>query len=323
MITLKVDPDGASRSGGIFFRTIAQALQEAEKYAGDKVIIEIAAGVYRERLEIHQPDISFRGMGCMNTILTYDDYAKCILPDGEKRGTFRTPTLFIDADRFHAANMTFENSAGRGADVGQALALYVDGDGMVFENCRISGSQDTLFTGPLPPFPYEKNGFRGPKENAPRINGRHYYVNCFISGDVDFIFGSATALFEDCEIFSRDLGQEINGYVTAASTPQGQTYGYVLNRCRFTGECKPGSVYLGRPWRNYARTVILNSYLGRHIHPAGFHDWNKNEAHSTVFYAEYKNYGPGADTSGRAAFVRQLTDAEAAGFTLEKVLGDM
>ncbi len=312
MIILRVNPVHAPCSGGIYFTTIAGALQEAEKYAGEKVTIEIAPGVYRERLEIHQPDIFFKGVDCLKTVLTYDDFANAILPDGEKRGTFRTPTLFIDADRFHACGMTFENSAGRGRDVGQALALYVDGDGIVFEDCRMIGSQDTLFTGPLPPVPYEKNGFRGPKENAPRINGRHSYKNCFISGDVDFIFGSATAYFENCEIFSRDLGQEINGYVTAASTPQGQPYGYVFNRCRFTGDCGPGSVYLGRPWRNYARTVILNSYLGSHIHPAGFHDWGKKDAHDTVFYAEYKNYGPGADISGRAAFVRQLTDTEAA-----------
>ncbi len=377
MFLIKVDPLHTP-SDSACFKTIAQALREAEKHADESITIEIAPGFYRERLEVHQPDVFFRGTNCLNTILSYDDYAKAIMPDGEKRGTFRTPTLFIDADRFHACGMTFENTAGRGCDVGQALALYVDGDGIVFDNCRICGSQDTLFTGPLPPAPYERNGFRGPKENAPRVNGRHYYKNCFISGDVDFIFGSATAYFEDCEIFSRSPEKEICGtgiamptskwqpgetvtaapnsqsqpgrtvtaaptsqsqpgrtvtaaptsqsqpcgYITAASTPQGQPYGYVFNHCRFTSDCGPASVYLGRPWRNYAKTVILNSYLGSHIHPAGFHDWDKPDAHDTVLYAEYKNDGPGAYISGRAAFVRQLTDAEAACYARDYVIGN-
>lgn len=320
MRMIRVDPL-YSKPGGLTFTTIGDALDEAKNYTGEEITIEIAPGIYRERLEIQQPNIFFQGTDSTKTILTYDACAKSILPDGEKRGTFRTPTLFINADDFHASNMSFENCAGKGADVGQALALYVDGDRIVFEGCRIIGHQDTLFTAPLPQVPFEKNGFRGPKENAPRVNGRHYYKDCYISGDVDFIFGSATAFFENCEIFSRELNQEINGYITAASTPQGQAYGYVFSHCHFTGNCKAGSVYLGRPWRDYAKTVILYSELGSHIHPAGFHDWNKQHTHETVFYAEYQNYGPGADLSGRGSFVRQLTDVEATEYTREKVLG--
>ena len=174
MFLIKVDPLHTS-SDSACFKTIAQALREAEKHAGESIIIEIAPGLYRERLEVHQPDVFFKGTDCRNTILTYDDYAKDIMQAGEKRGTYRTPTLFINADRFHACGMTFENTAGRGRDVGQALALYVDGDEIVFENCRISGSQDTLFTGPQPPAPYETDGFRGPKGEAPRVKGRQYY----------------------------------------------------------------------------------------------------------------------------------------------------
>lgn len=134
--------------------------------------------------------------------------------------------------------------------MGQALALYVDGDRILFDRCRMLASQDTIFTGPLPPKEIEPNGFIGPKQYAPRINGRHYYKDCFIRGDIDFIFGSATAYFENCELYSQDIGREINGYVTAASTPEGQEYGYVFEGCHFTGNCPPRSVYLGRPWRN-------------------------------------------------------------------------
>lgn len=123
---------------------------------------------------------------------------------------------------FTASNLTFENSAGPGTKVGQALALYVDGDRIAFHDCRFLGNQDTLFTAPLPPKEIEPNGFVGPKQFAPRINGRHFYQRCYIEGDIDFIFGGATAYFEDCEFFSKYTGQPISSYVTAASTPEGQ-----------------------------------------------------------------------------------------------------
>lgn len=313
---ITVDQDGSGD-----FHTIEESLEAARQYEGSKVTIQIGKGIYKEKIVISQRMITFIGEDTRATIITYDDYANLILEDGEKRGTFRTPTVFIDANDFTAMNLTFQNTAGSGTKVGQALALYVDGDRISFDNCRILGGQDTIFTAPLPPVPFELNGFRGPKEFKPRLMGKHYYKECFICGDVDFIFGGATAYFEDCEIFSNDTGKEINGYITAASTPAGEKFGYVFNRCRFTSNCPPKSVYLGRPWRNYAKVVIMNSEIGEHIMPEGWHDWGKIEARDTVFFAEYKNFGEGAVLDYREPWVKMLSDQEAENYGREIVLG--
>lgn len=303
------------------YPTIKEALAAAAEYINCKVTIELEKGIYREKLTINQNDITLSGECAGETIITYGDYALEILEDNEKRGTFRTSSVFIDANDFTARNITFENSAGPGTEVGQALALYADGDRLIFDNCRLIGGQDTLFTAPLPPVAYEQNGFRGPKEFAPRNHGRHFYKQCFICGDVDFIFGGATAYFEECEIFSNNVNKEINGYVTAASTVLDKE-GYVFHRCKFTSNCPGRSVYLGRPWRNYARVAILNSEIGEHIREEGWHDWGKTEATNTVCFAEYKNTGRGAGIEKRPAWVKILTEEEALSYTIDKVLGD-
>lgn len=315
---IKVAQDGSGD-----FRTITEALEALQQQAPanePEHTIFIAPGIYKERLEIKTPYVTLLGEDPQNTVITYDLCAKMPMEDGGKRGTFRSYSVFIDTHDFTAKNITFENSAGLGSQVGQALALYVDGDRIVFDHCRMLGSQDTIFTGPLPPKEIEPNGFIGPKQNAPRINGRHYYKDCLIRGDIDFIFGSATAYFENCEIYSQDIGRGINGYATAASTPEGQEYGYVFQNCRFTSNCPDSTVYLGRPWRNFAKTVILNSWLGPHIRPEGWHNWNKTEAEATVLYGEYNNIGPGADLSHRPDWIVRLTEADASRYTKEAVL---
>lgn len=306
---------------GSSFSTIGEALTAAAKYAGEKIRIVIESGTYREKLIINQDYITLCGENPLNTIISYGDYAKEILEDNEKRGTFRTSTVFIDGNDFTARNLTFENSSGPGTKVGQAIALYVDGDRMTFHNCRLLGGQDTLFTAPLPLTAYEKNGFRGPKEFAPRVHGRHWYKECFICGDVDFIFGGATAYFEDCEIFSNHVNQDINGYVTAPSTLE-DVQGYVFNRCNFTSNCPKKSVYLGRPWRNHAKAAILNSQIGEHIVEEGWHDWGKIDARDTLCFAEYNNTGMGAVTTKRPEWIKLLTKEEASLYERDKILGD-
>lgn len=302
------------------FYTINEALSAAKALTDSEVTIRIDKGIYKEKMTVKTDNLTLIGEAPEETIITYGDYALEILEDGEKRGTFRTATLFIDANDFTAKNITFENSAGPGKKVGQALALYVDGDRMTFENCRLLGGQDTLFTAPLPTAAYEKNGFRGPKEFAPRIHGRHLYKKCYICGDVDFIFGGATAYFEECEIFSNNTNQEINGYVTAASTLEEEA-GYVFNRCKFTSDCPPKSVYLGRPWRNYAKVAILNSDIGEHITEEGWDDWGKTDARHSVCFAEFNNTGIGADTKKRPTWIKLLTKEEALQYDKDKVLG--
>ena len=157
--------------------------------------------------------------------------------------------------------------------------------------------------------------------SSKRINGRHLYDHCYIEGDIDFVFGSATAYFDECTFHSTPTDRTINGYVTAASTAQGQAYGYVMNNCRFTSSsCPARSVYLGRPWRNFAKTVLINCYMGPHIHPEGWHDWNKPEARDTVFYAEYQSYGPGADMERRPDWVVRLKSEELCYYSKKAVL---
>lgn len=312
---LYVSADGTKE-----FCSIGEALEAAGKYSGGEVLIHIAPGIYNERITIKQDNVSFIGEDAHTTKITWSDAAADVMPEGDKRGTFRTPSVFIDADNFYACHISFLNEAGQGDEVGQALAVYADGDKLIFESCRFEGYQDTLFTAPLPKKEMQPGGFKGPKEFAPRRHGRHLYKNCYISGNVDFIFGSATAYFEGCEIFMRNRNDAICGYVTAPSTYEGEKYGYVFNHCRFTSDCPRESAYLGRPWRNFARAVILNSEIGAHIKKEGWHDWNKKNAWDTMLFAEYKNFGEGAGME-RASFVKILTDDEAAEYTRENVLG--
>jgi pectinesterase len=311
-------------------RSLGEALQTIPTDNREPVTIYLHEGIYKEKLVIDRPYITLIGDGADKSIITYDHYARMVMSDQSKRGTFRTQTLLVNTHDFMAKNITIENTSGIGRDVGQAIALYVDGDRNSFYHCKILGSQDTLFTGPLPPSAYQAGGFTGPLEFAPRINGRQYYYQCLIKGDVDFIFGSATAYFEECEIFSckndaeppntNPEDQKVYGYITAASTPEGQEYGYVFDRCRITGNCPPDSVYLGRPWRNFARTVFIECELGEHIRREGWHDWDKQQAHGTVLYGEYHSRGPGANPVGRAKFSKQFSEKDVEKFTKERIL---
>ena len=302
------------------FRSVGQALACLPPDREEEIVFFIHKGIYKEQIVITRPRVTLLGESKAETILTFDLYARMTMADGGKRGTFRTYSCLVDTHDVTFKNLTLANSAGPGPKFGQALALYADGDRLMFDNCRFLGNQDTLFTGPLPPTEVEPGGFVGPKEFAPRVNGRHYYRNCYMEGDIDFIFGGATAYFEGCEFFSKDIGQPVNGYVTAASTPFGQPYGYVMRNCRFTSECPPGTVYLGRPWRDYAKTVLISCYMDRHICPEGWHDWNKLSARQNCFFAEYQSFGPGADINARPCWTRRLSDQDLPLFSPESVL---
>lgn len=311
------------------FLTVGQAIAALPTDNDLPVTIFIKPGTYHEKIELKRSNVILMGENAQDTILTYDDCATQLMPDGSKRGTFRSYTMLVDADDIVLENLTIRNAAFPRSKAGQALALYADGDKILVKDCRLESYQDTLFTGPLPPAPLSPGGFTGPKEFDDRIVGRQLYQNCYICGDIDFIFGSATAYFENCEIasvYSEKLGSDkdgkepVYGYATAASTPEGFPYGYVFDHCNFTSTCPDRSVYLGRPWRNYAQTILLYCTLGSHIRPEGFHDWNKKEAHDTILYAEYLSTGPGASPSDRASFVKQLSKEEALFYSKEKVL---
>lgn len=232
-----------------------------------------------------------------NKTYTGDTGAFDVHADGRPYHTFRTQTVLADGDNIIFRSCRFENKAR--PDRGQAIALYLDGDDIICEDCKLYGWQDTLFLAPLPPKEYEKDGFLGPKEHTPRTPRSYHFRNCLICGTVDFIFGGAAAVFENCEFMSMGAG-----YVFAPCTPQGAEYGFIARNCIFTAAegVADESVYIARPWREYAQVRLENCRLDRHIHRQGWHDWGK-AVHDTVRFEEYGSYGEGAVMSCRPDYI--------------------
>ena len=223
--------------------------------------------------------------------------------DGRPYHTFRTATVLADGNHLRFRNCVFENTAGPAETAMQAIALYLDGDDIELDNCLIRGAQDTLFLAPLPEKELQKDGFLGPKQFEPRTDRVFVFHDCRIEGSIDFIFGGATAYFHNCEFFSNG-----RGYIFAPSTPAHVKTGFVADHCRFTADpsVPDGSCYIARPWRNYASVTLKHCELGRHIHPAGWHDWNKKEAHGTMRFTEMDSFGPGYVPEERPSFVRVI-----------------
>jgi len=283
-----VAADGSGR-----FRTIQEAINAAPDNQSSRTIIFVKKGVYKEKVVVaaSKKNLTFIGEDVMKTIITYDDYSPRVV----EKDTIRTMTSYsfaIDAEGFIAENITFVNSAGA---VGQAVAVHVISDKVIFRNCRFIGNQDTLLV----------NG-----------TGRIYFSNCYIEGTTDFIFGSAIALFENCRILSKK-----NSFVTAASTPQGNRYGYVFKNCLLTADTTTTLVFLGRPWRPYARVVYIDCWLGKHIRAEGWDNWRKADNEKTAYYAEYKSKGPGANPAGRVYWSHQLTDEQVKIYSKEQIFG--
>lgn len=285
--TMTVIPDGTGD-----FTTVQAAVDAVPENNTKPVIVHIQPGTYKEKIVVPRSKrfVTFKGQNDQMTVLTYDLYAGVKDENGKEIGTFRTPSVTIEADDFTAEQITFENTAG---DVGQAVAVAVTGDRAVFRHCRFLGWQDTLL------------------DNS----GRHYYENCYIAGHCDFIFGGGTAFFERCQIHCLQAS-----YITAASTPEHQPYGYVFSHCTITGEPENSRTYFGRPWRDYASVVFLNTEMSAVVRPAGWHNWDKPHREQTSRYAEYNSTGPGAAPQARVNWSRQLTQAEAEKITVQTVL---
>ncbi|MBQ1506436.1 MAG: hypothetical protein IIZ48_06680 [Erysipelotrichales bacterium] len=254
-----------------------------------------------------QTEIAVDGVRLKNGVIENDFGAYEMMDDGFKRGTFRSYTLYISADRVTLENMEIRNTSGY--HNGQAIALMVDGDEFTAERCIISSYQDTLFIAPLPEYEYEARGFVGPLENKSREFRHARFINCLIEGSVDFIFGGGFGYFTECEFRSRNIHSEINGYVFAPSTPADQPYGFVADRCKFTAEeGLDDSVYLARPWRDYAKCLMADCTVGPHIKPEGYSDWNKPHARIT---SEFKEFGSlCAGSCSRADWIKEVTDED-------------
>ena len=289
------------------YMKVQDAIDAVPNYSHDKITtILIKAGTYKEAIDI--PHTKFRmkimGQGADKTILTYDRYAEQLWPDNDfKVGTSGSASIYIHSSYVTFEDITFENTAGEGKEIGQAVAVFTDGDFLFFHRCRFIGNQDTLYT-------YGRFG----KEGGIK---RNYFLDCYIEGTTDFIFGPSIAYFENCHIHSKK-----NSYVTAASTLQGQKYGYVFKNCKLTADPGIDKCYLGRPWGAYAKTVFLGCELGPHIVADGWHDWEKEGKPNTKknsYYAEYQNVGPGAK-GPRVKWAHTLTAKQAAEYTFEKVM---
>ena len=178
--------------------------------------------------------------------------------------------------------------------MGQAVALHIEGDYFIAENCQLLGNQDTLY--------------------ASGHKSRQYFKNCFISGTTDFVFGAATAIFYNCELYSK-----ANSFITAANTSKEKKFGFVFIKCNLTADSNVTKVYLGRPWRSYAKVVFFNCYMGKHIAPEGWHNWNKPEREKTAVYSEYNNKGEGANSNKRVDWSNQLTERQAKAYNVEQI----
>lgn len=281
-----------AQDGSGDYTSIQEAINNAKAFPYEKITVFIKEGIYNEKVKIHEwnTNIHLIGESKEKTIIRYDDaFNKVSLG---RNSTFYTYTLLVEANDIVLKNLTIENAAG---EVGQAVALSVFSNRVVVENCNILGNQDTLYASGI---------------------GKQYYKNCNIEGTTDFIFGSATAYFENCTIHSKK-----DSYITAASTPKDANFGYVFKNCHLTASNTTTQVYLGRPWRIYAKTVFIQCTLDQHILPEGWHNWSKPEAEKTTFYAEFENKGAGASFSKRVSWSHQLTKKEIKKYSLQNILG--
>jgi pectinesterase len=284
-----VAPDGSGQ-----FTTIQSAIDSIPDDNSEWRVIAIKPGTYRERLLINASKtfVILRGdeTQARRTIVTFNRYAGMDDPEapGKKVGTLGSESVVIQADNFIAENITFENSAGA---VEPAVAVRTMGDRQIFRSCRFLGWQDTLWID----------------------SKRMYFKDCYIEGRVDVIIGRATAVFEKCHLHGTD-----GGCLTAASTEPETPFGFVFLRSKIT--CAEDRTYLGNPWQKGAATAFLECELGEHLRPEGWVVGRGNDYHKTARFFEYRNTGPGADTSNRPSWARQLSDAEAKNYTVENIL---
>lgn len=281
-----------AKDGSGDFNNIQDAINAMRAYPLAPITLYIKNGVYNEKiiLPAENTDVSFIGESVDKTIIVFSDYSGL-----GKLTTFTSYTAKISGNRFRAENITFQNAAG---PVGQALALYVDADKAVFKNCKFIGNQDTIFLS--------------------GESSRQYFENCYIEGTTDFIFGPSTAIFKNCTIHCK-----ANSYITAANTTIGKKFGFVFIHCNISADSNVTKVYLGRPWRAYAKTVFIQCNLPLQIVPAGWSNWNNPENEKTVFYAEYNNAGKGSVTSHRVKWSHVLSDIEVKKYNEENIFSTL
>ncbi len=285
-VHVHVSPSNDATSSSVTeFATIQRAMDHAPQPGpSGRLYVHIAPGTYSERVIVtaNRPRTTFLGdpSDPSVVVITAAQNAK------SAGGTFFSETVDVEAPEFNADGITFSNTAGA---TGQAVAIAVRSDKAIFKHCRFLGYQDTLFAD----------------------FGRQYYMESYITGGVDFIFGNAAAVFDHVTIH-----EQIPGYLTAQSrTGPQQTTGYVITHSVVTSEAFEGkSFYLGRPWREFSRVIVMNSTLPAELSPQGWSPWTKGDVPVYTFYAEYDNNGPASSVADRVPWSRQLSKQEAQHF---------
>ncbi|QCE06612.1 pectinesterase-like [Vigna unguiculata] len=263
------------------FTTIGEALAVAPNSSTTRFVIHIKAGAYFENVEVirKQTNLMFVGDGIGKTVVK----GSRNVVDGWT--TFQSATVAVVGEGFIAKGITFENSAG--PDKHQAVALRSGADFSAFFRCSFVGYQDTLYVHSL----------------------RQFYRECDIYGTVDFIFGNAAVVFQNCNLYARKPNENQKNLFTAQGREDpNQNTGISILNCKIAAASDLVPVkssfksYLGRPWKTYSRTVYLKSYMEDLIDPAGWLEWNDTFALDTLYYGEYMNKGPGSNTSGRVTW---------------------
>ncbi len=289
---------GSAFSGGLTVaadgtgdvRTVMEAVQRVPENNKTRFVITIKPGVYNEQIRVpaSKPYVSFIGTDAAKTVLTFK------ISNKDAGSTSAAYATYIGGHDFYAENITFENSFGKPSEAGgQAVAILVEADRSIFKKCRFLGWQDTLYA----------------------KNGRQYYVDSYIEGSVDYIFGQAAAVFENSHIHTKS-----DGYITAPMRfAADEPSGFIFHKCRLTTSDTKNGVYLGRPWRDYGRTVFLNTQMDAHIRPEGWHHWEP-QREKTAYFAEYGSTGKGALLETRVPWAKKLGDADVKVFSVEYFL---
>lgn len=271
----------------------------AISHINEPTIIELVDDFYNEKVIIDKDNLTFKGNG--KTIISYNDnYTKL----DEKRCellTVRTHTVIVKSDNVTFQDLTIENNAGRSYEAHQAVALHLYGNNITLNNCIIKGSQDTLFTGPLPKDLQKRYEALLPEdERVYQKKAKHFFNNCTIIGDIDFIFGGGEDYFNECTIYCLNNNDKPS-YICAPSHEE--EYGMTFDNCKIIGEAKKESVFLARPWREKGKVTFINCYLDDIINPLGFDDWGKD--HDKIRFFEINSSGPGANKNQRVKWINK------------------
>ena len=290
------------------FETVQEAINSVP--AGESAEIFIKDGYYFEKVILDKPNISIFGESSDNTVIVYNDCAYRRDENGELLGTFKTATFerTPNAKNTVLHGPTIQNSAGYGKVVGQAVALNSSGDMTSVKNCRLIARQDTLM---LPPCYIEA-------QEDPDIYIRQYFENCYIEGDVDFIFGGAAAVFKNCILFCKHRPVGYNCYITAASTPANAEFGLVFFDCTVDGDADEHTVFLGRPWLPSAKTVFINTKATNVLNPEIWSKWGKTILHNAACYAQNSF----TDSTAVADWTDILSEKDTEKYTLDNIFKD-